>query len=668
MSEALSNNADKPLYDDRIDTDVEISSAESVTLMLRSFRLLEDVKHLFAAKFLMSLLSIFPVLLVPWIGKIIIDQVILQRPFGETNIAFPPFMEPLIALYTPMAPLEIMGSIVMLYVLLIGLFGVRGGGTQTGMVQTQGQDDATQSEAALSEGGSSAGGALGLAELMVSVRLTQRIANRLRTRLFEKLTRLPMLTLDDHRIGDSVYRVMYDTPMVPEICYKLSLVPIQTLIVVGINIYLMQYSYGVVAPELVWIAAAILPVTLILTLPMSAFARRINQRSRASGAATTNALEESIDNINAVQSLGGMDQEVEGFRKKSAESYRRYLNTFMFSQFLVFFGGTVTLAMGIYLAISITNSIIAGDMTPGDFSVMLGIFMSLSGSAIALGSFWINLQKNVAAVRRVFFFIDFETEDVNRDAVPKADVRETVQLDSLGFQYPDGRWALREISLSLKVGELVAVVGPTGAGKTTLAYMLPGFLKPTEGCVRFDGKDIAGMNTDWLRDQVSYVFQEHMLFSDSIRENLLLANANATDVQMIGALQTAGAWEFVQALPEGLNSKLGKAGNSLSVGQQQRLSIARGLIRDTRILILDEPTAALDPHTEIELVRALRKAAEGRLVMVIAHRLSTIRQADRILFLEDGRLMEEGSHDELMARDGGYYQRFVNLQSGGQFT
>lgn len=666
MSELQPARSDQQ-FDDRVDIDVEISSAEALVLMGRSFKLLRDVKALFAAKFLMGTIAIFPILLVPWLGKIIIDQVLLQKPFGETEVAFPPFMDPLLAIYAPMTPGEIMGSIVVLLAVLIALFGVIGGGAGIRMGFTQGQDNATQSEAALSAGDSKAGGLLGISEMMVTIRLTQKIANQLRTRLFEKLTRLPMQTLDDHRIGDSVYRVMYDTPMVPDICYKLSFVPFSTIVSIIINVLLMKYSYGVVAPEVVWIAALMAPLTLVVTLPLSAFARRINQKSRASGAATTNAMEESIDNISAVQSLGGMDQETDRFSKKSSESYKRFLTALLFQMSLFAVGFGLMVAVGFYVAVFITDGIIAGTMSAGDFSVMFGIFFSLGMSCMTLGKFWIDLQTNVAAVRRVFFFIDFDTEDLNREERPDSGVSDSVQLENLGFQYADGRWALSNINLDLKVGELVAVVGPTGAGKTTLAYMLPGFLKPTEGCVRFDGKDIARMNTDWLRDQVSYVFQEHMLFSDSIRENLLLANPRASEVQMIEALQTAGAWEFIQELQEGLDTILGKAGDTLSVGQQQRLCIARGLVRDTRILILDEPTAALDPRTEIALVSALKKAAEGRLVLVIAHRLSTIRQAGKILFLQDGELLEQGSHEALMSDEHGHYRQFVDLQANPDY-
>ena len=286
---------------------------------------------------------------------------------------------------------------------------------------------------------------------------------------------------------------------------------------------------------------------------------------------------------------------------------------------------------------------------------------------MTLGKFWIDLQTNVAAARRVFFFIDFSTEDLNRDEKPDKDFSKSVKLKEVSFRYTDGNWALRNINVELKVGELIAVVGPTGAGKTSLGYMLPGFLKPTEGQVFFDETDIAKINTNWLRNQVTYVFQEHILFSDSIRDNLLIANPNASEAQMTHSLKIAGAWEFIQELPERLDTVLGKAGNTLSVGQQQRLCIARGLVRNTRILILDEPTAALDPDTENALVNSLKQAAEGRLVIVIAHRLSTIRQATKILFLQDGEILEQGSHTKLMEDKAGHYRQFVNLQANPDY-
>ena len=282
---------------------------------------------------------------------------------------------------------------------------------------------------------------------------------------------------------------------------------------------------------------------------------------------------------------------------------------------------------------------------------------------ITIGMYWINLQKNVAAVRRVFFFLDYDTEDqVAGDVFPA--FGQTASFVHVDYRYPGGDHVLKDINLRLETGKLNAIVGPTGAGKTTLAYLLPGFLRPTGGRVLFDDQDIRTADVNWLRDQVTYVFQEHTLLSDSIRENIRWANPSATDADIMSALETAGAMEFVSKLPDGIDTMLGRSGNTLSVGQQQRLSIARGLVRDTRILILDEPTAALDPKTEMALVHALKQATRDRLVIVIAHRLSTIRTAHRIVFLEDGEIKDVGNHETLMADPEGSYRKFVDLQHG----
>ncbi|MBA59258.1 MAG: hypothetical protein CMQ40_08805 [Gammaproteobacteria bacterium] len=649
-------------YDDRVDTDTELSLGQTLALVGRSLVLISKVKSLFACKFVFALVAILPPVIFPWFLKIVVDQVILQQPFSN-DVRFPPFMLPLIAALRDSSPSDIMLSLSFLFFVLLLFFGMRAWPTEQAEREAlpAGHDAATQSEQALSAGGSKTGGLWGLLEALLTIRMTQRLANGLRTGLMGRLFRLEMTTLDDQRIGDSVYRVMYDAPMLPEICYKLTVAPLLLIFSAIISVWMMQYSYGDVAPEIVWLAAALMPMTLLLTAPLSGIARRLNQVSRAAGAATTNQMEESIDNISAVQSLGGVQIEAEKFADKSEESYRRYRQAFMIDLVALALS-YVALIVGLVTAfILITERVIADSLTPGDYAVVTGFFLILAGNSRLVGKYWIDLQRNIAAVRRVFFFIDY-TSELDIESVPLAPIYSRVQLQDVSFSYPDGRPVLNEINLDLPLGELVAIVGPTGAGKTTLAYLLPGYLRPASGRVKFDDQDIGDAGVDDIRKQVTYVFQEHMLLSTSIRENLLLANPSATTIEILDACQVVGAMEFIKRLPDGIDTVIGKGGDTLSVGQKQRLSIARGIVRQTPILVLDEPTAALDPKTENDLVDALHRTAEGRLVVIIAHRLSTIREADRIVFLEEGQVRDVGNHESLMADPQSRYKHFVDLQ------
>ena len=650
-------------YDDRIDVDTDLSLIQTFAMIGRSLGLLTKVKKLFAYKVVFATVALLPAIVLPWLLKIVVDQVILQQPIDEA-VRFPPFLKPFLNFIDGMTPSDIMISLTILFLVLLVFFGMRA----MPSIQTErdgipaGHDAATQSEQALSTGGSQTSGLWGLLETLLTIRMTQRLANSLRTSLMGRLTRLEMTTLDDQRIGDSVYRVMYDAPMLPEICYKLTVAPFLLLFNAVLSLWMMQYSYGAIAPEIVWLAAALMPMTLILTAPLSGIARRVNQASRAAGASTTNQMEQNVDNMGAVQSLGGSQVESENFADKSKESFKRHRIAFMVDLAAIALSyAALIVALGLAFVLT-TDKVIAESLSPGDYAVLTGFFFILGGNARLAGKYWIDLQRNVAAVRRVFFFIDY-TSELDTESDPLPIIEKSVEFENVSFAYPDGRPVLNDVSLSLPLGELVAIVGPTGAGKTTLAYLLPGYIRPSAGRIRFDNVDLADAGVNEIRKQVTYVFQEHMLLSESVRDNLLLANPQATEEQILEACRLAGAMEFIEQFPDGLDSVIGKGGDTLSVGQKQRLSIARGLVRETPIIVLDEPTAALDPKTENALVEALRNTAQGRLVVVIAHRLSTIREADRIIFLEEGRVRDVGNHASLMAQPTSAYRKFVELQN-----
>ena len=601
-------------------------------------------------------------LLLPWIGKIVVDNAVLQRPIGGSEVVFPPFMDPILAMIEGKDPVGIMLTLTTIYFVMLITIGSRSGGTGAGLLA--GREASSQSENTISAGGSSGGGLWGIAEFMVNVRMTQTIANNLRSRLFDRLTRLPMTALDDQRIGDSVYRVLHDAPEAPELAYLMTLAPFFAVLAAVLNLYILQYSFGDVSPELIWIAWAAIPMAFLTTFPFSGALRRTNQNKRAAGSATTNTMEESMSNVAAVQSLGAGQQEHKRFAAKSEESFLRERYATIVLIATISLASAVFGAAAIYVSIIVSDRVIDGTMTPGDFVVLVGVYAQIAGSISYFGIFWIKLQDRIAAVRRVFFLLDYESEAERLDGLPLETISDGVTFRDVNFNYPNGHQALRDINLDLKVGQLVALVGPTGSGKTTLAHMIPSMLTPTSGQVLIDGQDIMSLDIGSLRQQITYVFQEHLLLSESIRDNLLFANPTASEEEIMTALTTAGCMEFVDELPDGIDTVLGRSGDTLSVGQQQRLSIARGLVRDSSVLILDEPTAALDPATENQLVESLHAAAGDRLVVVIAHRLSTIRTADRIVFLDEGSIRDVGAHDELMANPESAYREFVELQGG----
>ncbi|MFP8875197.1 MAG: ABC transporter ATP-binding protein, partial [Myxococcota bacterium] len=310
------------------------------------------------------------------------------------------------------------------------------------------------------------------------------------------------------------------------------------------------------------------------------------------------------------------------------------------------------------------NLVIDGMLSVGDFSLLFFYYIRIAFLAGGLGALWFRLQETAAGLHRVFFMMDQPGEqDEGSEPLHRLEAR--VRIEDVHYTYPDGTEALKGVSLEARVGERIALVGPAGAGKTTLAYLVPRFLDPTSGRVLFDDQDIAHVSHKDLREQTAFVFQENALFDASVEENIRIGNSQASETEVRRAAVTAGADEFIQRLPEGYQTQLGRGGGKLSVGQKQRLAIARALVREARILILDEPTSALDPETELRLVESLREASRDRVVFVVAHRLSTIRSADQILFVDEGRIVERGTHEELMARPDGAYRSFVELQARG---
>jgi ABC-type multidrug transport system fused ATPase/permease subunit len=373
-----------------------------------------------------------------------------------------------------------------------------------------------------------------------------------------------------------------------------------------------------------------------------------------------------MSNILAVQSLGGEANQRDRYEADSWDSFSRYRDVFRLGIYTVLIGGIPAVAIGSYAYFVAIDGVIAGELSRGDFGLLTTYFFHVVASAQMLGSLWFSVQASAAGLHRVFFLMDMPGEIDDPNAGELGPVSDCIEIDRVDFAYPDGTTVLKNIGLRAQVGQMIAFVGPAGAGKTTLAYLLPRFVAPSAGQVRIDGTDIAGVSLKSLRDQIAFVFQETILFDASIEDNIRMGRADATDAAVREAAQLAGASDFIEHLPQGYATPLGRAGGKLSVGQRQRISLARALVRDARILILDEPTSALDPETESRFVETLRALSRDRIVVVIAHRLSTVRTADEILFIEAGEIRERGRHAELLAIPDGRYRRFVELQSGAE--
>jgi ABC-type multidrug transport system fused ATPase/permease subunit len=643
-----------------------LSTRETFRAVARAIRYMAPFRGRFAVKLGLVGLSLIPMLLLPWPVKIIIDHVVEGVPVGEPIRPHPAFLQPLMGWLEGRSTIEILFVVIALQTLLfavIGAFGTAGSQGESAEARlASGYDTASRTENEANAGFSLSGGLLGLFDFRWTMRLTQDLNHYYRTQLFERIQSLPMPAFDDERIGDAVFRIMYDTPTITNTCYRILLTPITSPLHILLTASILYSLFGD-QPQLVLSALAFLPLALLATLPLASGLRRRSGRSRKAGSTVTTTAEEGMSNILAVQSLGGEKQQRERYDRDSWMAFSRFRAVFRLQIFAFLLGSIPGAALIGYALLVAIDLVIAGEISRGDFGLLVTYFVHIVVSALSLGGLWFSLQESAAGLHRVFFLMDLpgESDDPSLASLPA--IRRGIEIEKVEFAYPDGTRALRSVSLRAEIGQMIALVGPAGAGKTTLAYLIPRFVVPDRGQVRIDGTDIARVNLDSLRSQIAFVFQETVLFDASVEENIRIGKPRASDDAIRRAAELAGASEFIDKLPRGYATRLGSAGGKLSVGQKQRLALARALVRESPILILDEPTSALDPETENRFLAALREIRRDHLVVVIAHRLSTVRAADRIFFVDRGEIVEQGSHDELRKLRGGSYRRFLEMQS-----
>jgi len=639
-----------------------MSRGETLRIFVRALRYARPYRSRFAIKAILTVLALAPALFVAFPIKIIIDHVILGTPLAELFQVS--WAASLLAPLEGLSREQILYWMIGLQLFLVFFLGTSGSDRDaiSGNLAT-GQDDATRSENEANNAGSYAGGLFGLYDFRFMLRLTQDLNHYYRSQLFERIQTLPASLLDDERIGDAVYRVMYDTPAISNLVYRMLLTPV----VSPIQILIAVVGLALLFPaqlDIALLALLFLPITFVLSLPFSGLLRRRGLRSRRIASQTTSTIEEGVSNVLAIQSLGTHAKERERFDSVSWRAFSGYRALVVTRLLALGAGALGGVGVILWAFVVISDAVILGGLSPGDFGLIFTLFLQVALSSGSLGSLWIQLQESAPGLNRVFYLMDQPNEEDPPGARPLARIVRGIELRGVHFTYPDGTVALRGIDLELPVGKVTAICGSAGAGKTTLAQLVPRFLVPTGGTLSADGIDLSSVTFGSLREQIGFVFQENLMIRGTVAENIRLGRPDADDVEVRRAAQLAGAHEFITRLPRGYETVLGRDGGTLSVGQKQRISIARALVRDCAVLILDEPTSALDPATERRLVESLRAASAQRAVLVIAHRLSTIRNADQIAFMEQGTIVELGSHEELMRR-GGAYARFIELQSQG---
>jgi len=611
-----------------VDTRTDIDNLQSGNLIWRIVLLLRYFWQRFAVVLSMEwVLAAAAAAVAPWAGKVLIDHVVLGQPIPDDGSGYPAFLLPAVEF--------LVGSSALTILFWLAIW------TAVGVAAKL---------------------VWGYVHDLIEERMQHSMMYMLRSRLFESMRRLTITQLDNQPIGDSVFRTMWDVSSVTHVIRLVFQVTGNTLVTFTVAALTMLSAYPD-SPLVVLLAVGVMPIYVLVTLPFSRMIRRRAQATVAAGTVFTSATEEGMDNIQAIQSLGVNELEKERFGLASADAFRRERYEMVANRMIESLGETVGKVLYLGFMLYMLGEVISGGMTPGDYAVVLGYFLTMSEPAQSLGGLWVNMQGPTAKARRVFAMMDMTLEEDVGTGVLVA-LNDGIEFQQVGFSYPDGRQALRNVTFDVRPGEIVALVGPTGAGKTTLACLVPRYHTATEGRVLIDGHDINDLAIDNLRSLITYVFQETETLAISIADNIRFGKPEASQEDVERVARLVGIHDFIADLPDGYETLLGTTSSKLSVGQKQRISIARGLIRDTPILILDEPTSALDPETENYLMLALREVAAEKIVIVIAHRLSTIRQANKVVFLEHGEVVEAGAHDDLMSLESGRYRQFVELQSG----
>lgn len=473
----------------------------------------------------------------------------------------------------------------------------------------------------------------------------------LRRDLFAHLQRLSLRFHDHQRTGDLTLRLMSDIK------------EIQDMVAGGIasfatNVCLLVGMLGL----MLWVnwkfALVSLCLSPLLFLTVFRYKRRIKAASRKARKSTgllAALAQETLASIRIIQGLAQEDRVDERFQAQSENHHQASLELVRYQARIAPLVDTIA-ALGVTIVIWYgATRVLSGELTTGDIVLFFAYVSSLYSPMKALARFSVDIDKATIAAERIAEVMLIRSDVADRIGARKiSHLKGAVEFHRVSFEYEPHRPVLSQIDLTISPGEKIAIVGATGAGKSTLVSLIPRFYDPTRGEIRIDGQDIRNYALQSLREQISLVLQDSLLFNGSIRENIAFGCPGATEEQIAAAAVTANADEFIQRLPEKYETLVAERGTTLSGGQKQRIAIARAILRDTPILLLDEPTSGLDSSSEHVVMEALERAAQGRTTLIIAHRLTTARFANRIVVLDQGRIIEQGGHYELLERNGKY--------------
>ncbi|WP_332694041.1 ABC transporter ATP-binding protein [Halalkalibacter lacteus] len=474
----------------------------------------------------------------------------------------------------------------------------------------------------------------------------------IRTALFNHIQRLSHRFFDQRSGGSILVRVINDVNSMQDL-FTNGVVNLLMDIVMLIGIVVILFT---LSPELAMLVLLVLPIMFFISTKLRRKIRRSWQTVRIRQSKMNSHLNESIQGIRVTQAYAQEEENMKFFNDVNTDNYESWKHaTRMNAIFRPFV--EMSSAIGAVVLIWYGANLIESE------AISIGIFVSF---AFYLGMFWEPISRlgqvynqllvGMASSERIFEFLDEKPSVPEKsDAKSLGDVKGEIQFDDVEFAYDESRKALHDINLTFEGGKTIALVGHTGSGKSTIVNLMSRFYDPTKGRVLLDGIDLRDLRLDELRSNVSYVLQDTFIFAGTIMDNIRFGRPTATDQDVVDAASAIGAHEFIEKLENGYDTEVEEKGNVLSVGERQLLSFARALLADPRILILDEATASIDTETELKIQRGLKKLLAGRTAIMIAHRLSTIRDADKIIVLENGHVLEEGTHDELMKAQGAYY-------------